>query len=172
MNAKIESAFVKLEQQRNYILKRVSEMSIEKYQFGSQDKWAVSQVIAHLITSERLSLMYMKKKAQGIDQAGDSGFAETLKTLVLKLSQRLPVKYKAPKFIVANTPEALTLEKATIHWQQVRQELKVFAEAISEKNIHKKIFKHPVAGMLDIIQAMDFLYEHIRHHWPQIKSRL
>ena len=171
MNAKIENAFVKLEQQRKYILKRVSEMSIEKYHFGSQDKWAVSQVIAHLITSEKLSLIYMKKKAQGIDQAGDSGFTEKFKTLVLKLSQRLPIKYKAPKFIAAETPEALTLEKATIHWQQVRQELKVFAETISEKNIHKKIFKHPVAGMLDVIQAMDFLYEHIRHHWPQIKGR-
>ena len=53
-------------------------------------------------------------------------------------------------------------------WEETRQELKSFLESIEEKNIHKKIFKHPIGGMLNVIQGVAFLREHLLHHKPQI----
>lgn len=172
MNVKLEKAFRKLEEQRQFILKSVGEMPEEKYNVRTLNKWAVSELLTHLIASEQLSVSYMKKKVLGIEKADDSGMIESFKMAFLKLSQRLPLKYTAPKIILDNTPEPFMREAAILHWQQSRQELKDLAESIPDKFIRKKIFKHPLAGRFDLTQAMDFFFEHINHHWPQIKRLL
>lgn len=131
-------------------------------------KWSISQILTHILTSERLSIGYMKKKSQGIDQIKNSGPVESMRLWLLILSQRIPVKYNAPKVLVQNTPEALPLEELIPKWNSVREELKTFLDSIEEKNVRKVIYKHPFAGRLDAQQAMVFLKEHINHHTPQI----
>lgn len=93
--------------------------------------------------------------------------------MLLKVSQRIPVlKFKAPKVVVEHTPEALSLEEITDRWNRSRTDLKQLLESIPEKHSRRLIYKHPIAGMLDAGQAVKFMYEHIRHHSPQIKSLL
>ncbi len=171
MIASLESTLDKLEEQREFILSKVSEMPVEKYHLGPVNKWSVSQILTHLVTSERLALMYMKKKVLGIEKADNSGLLDHLKMQALILSQRLPLKYRAPQIIVDNTPKELPLEEVVLQWNQIRVELKILAESIAEKNIRKKIFKHPL-GRFDLIQGLSFIHEHIRHHWPQINRLL
>ena len=169
MNVRIEKAFAKLESQRQFIVQKIGVIPEVRYHTSPADKWAVSQVLTHLITSEQLSVNYMKKKALGIENADDSGIVESLKMILLKVSQRLPLKYQAPKIIIENTPQPFSLDAAITHWQACRIELRDLADGIPDRHIRKKIFKHPLAGRFDVIQAMDFFYEHINHHWPQIK---
>ena len=135
-------------------------------------KWSVNQILTHLISSERLSLLYMRKKSLGIQHLNNSGVLETFKLIVLKVSQRLPLKYKAPGILVQHTPEVLPLPQAIEQWTAVRNDLRKFLDGITDQNIRKKIYKHPVVGMLDVMQAMAFFHEHIHHHWPQVKSLL
>lgn len=135
-------------------------------------KWSVNQILTHLLTSERLSVLYMRKKSLGIGALGNSGIVESIKLIVLKISQRLPLKYKAPSILAEHTPEALPLPQVIQQWDTVRNDLQNFLEGIADKNIRKNIYKHPVVGMLDVMQAMAFFHEHIHHHWPQVKSLL
>jgi hypothetical protein len=135
-------------------------------------KWSVNQILTHLLTSERLSLLYMRKKSLGVQQLANSGILESLKLMVLKVSQRLPLKYKAPAALIAHTPETLPLPQIIEQWDAVRTDLRNFLEGIADKNIRKMIYKHPVVGMLDVMQAMAFFHEHIHHHWPQVKNLL
>lgn len=173
MNTSVESVFQELEQQREALLSLVKNLPEEKYNTSAfPGKWSISQILTHVLTSEKLSLGYIKKKAQGIDAVKNSGLVETLRLWLLIISQRIPLKYKAPKVMVENTPPAMPLPKLVEEWSIVRSELKQFLENMEDKHIRKVIYKHPVAGRLDVRQTMIFFREHIIHHTPQIKRQL
>lgn len=173
MNPKLRAIFDSVETQRKQILQEVSTLTADQFGASINGKWSIAQILTHLLTSERLSLNYMKKKSLGVDKLSDSGLFETLKSGALKLSQRLPfLKYKAPKYVVENTPQPMSFNELSDHWNTLRNELKNFLEGIEDRNVRKKIYKHPVAGRLDVIQAVSFFREHIIHHLPQIKRIL
>jgi len=121
----------------------------DKLNYSPSGKWSVSQILTHLVTSERMSLIYMKKKSQDIDQVDNSILIESFKLLALKMSQRLPLRYKAPRVLV----EPMLLPAVIKKWNTVRMDLYTFPEAMHEENIRKKIYKHPIAGRLDVLQA-------------------
>jgi hypothetical protein len=172
MNANLKAVFEKLEREREQILLRVAPLNEEQYRRSVLGKWSISQILTHLVTSERLALIYLKKKSQGVDSLKNSGWVESTKLILLQLSQRLPIRYRVPTSIAAHTPEALTFEALSHQWQLSRNELKSFLESIDEKHIKKLVFKHPVVGKLDIIQGVTFLREHLLHHLPQINRLL
>jgi uncharacterized damage-inducible protein DinB len=169
MNRAINQAFTDLEKQREEILQSVSHLSDEAFNRAPQPgKWSVAQILTHILTSEKLSLGYMKKKIQGIDQLKDSGLMESLRLWLLIVSQRIPLKYKAPKVVVENTPETLTLAQLTEEWANLRKELAVFLSTIDDKHARRVIYKHPLAGRFDVRQTLIFFREHVNHHRPQI----
>jgi uncharacterized damage-inducible protein DinB len=172
MNVVLRGVFEKLETEREQILQTIESLTEEHYGTSLNSRWSISQILTHLITSERLALRYMKKKSLGIAQLPNSGWIEPMKLVLLRASQRLPLRYKAPQTIIDHTPAALTLAETKQQWPTSRLELQQFLESIDEKNVHKLIFKHPIAGKLNVIQGVAFLREHQLHHLPQIKRLL
>jgi hypothetical protein len=173
MHADLQQLFKQIENQRNDLLSEIEKLTPEQYHLSKNGKWSIAQILTHLLTSEKLSFGYMKKKSLGIDSAGDSGFIEDLRYLFLKVSQRISfMKYRAPKIVVDNTPPAMSLPEVKKEWGAIREDLRIFLERMEEKNIRKKIYKHPVAGRLNVKQAIGFLSEHLNHHLPQIKRLL
>jgi len=73
LDKKLKHYFAQLEQQKNNLLNELSSLSVEKLNSAPAGKWSITQIVAHLITVERLSIQYMQKKIQGIEQAGDAG---------------------------------------------------------------------------------------------------
>jgi hypothetical protein len=172
MNAKLEKLLRELELQSERILQVASSLKEEQYNYNPTGKWSVSQILTHIVTAENLSLSYMKKKSLGVDKLDDSGWLESLKIILLKISQRIPVRYKAPKVVVDNTREGLSFEEVSAEWKNMHRDLKNFLHAIPNEYLKRKIYKHPVVGRLDVYQAMQFFREHRNHHWPQIKRLL
>jgi uncharacterized damage-inducible protein DinB len=170
LNNKLHYHFDQLERDRQHLLTEIKDLSVGELNASpSRGQWSISQVVAHLFTAENASLSYMKKKSLGVSKLKNSGWVESFKVVLLKLSQRLPLKYKAPKYVVENTPLSMTFDELETEWRNVRDDLKKFLEGIEDKNLRKMIYKHPVAGYLDTVQALDFFREHIRHHRPQLK---
>lgn len=173
MNKAFKGIFEELQAQRESVLARVKQAPTEILNLSpAPGKWSISQILTHLLTSERLSVGYMKKKSRGIEQVGNSGFVESLRLSLLIFSQRFPIKYKAPEVVVLNTPEPMPLDELINQWNRIRDELAAFLENMDDKNIRKIIYKHPIAGRLDARQAMIFFREHISHHTPQINRIL
>jgi uncharacterized damage-inducible protein DinB len=171
MNTKLYNLYAQLEKQRLALLQEISRLDDEVFFHTPQaSKWSVAQILTHLVTSERLSLLYMQKKALGIQHTADAGIIEQLKIIVLKISQRLLLRFKAPGVVVENTPPAFSFEEAKHHWDTVRSELKDFLEKLGDEYANRKIYKHPVAGRLSAYQALQFFQEHINHHYPQIRK--
>lgn len=174
MNPSFQTIFSAVERQRAEILSQVKQLTPDRYILQpSPAKWSIAQILTHILTAEKLSIGYMKKKMLGIDQLQNSGMAGSLRFSLLQLSQRIPVlKFRAPNVVLANTPQALPVDELISQWDELRNDLKSLLESIEEKNVKKAIYKHPLAGRLDAAQATAFFYEHIHHHWPQIKRLL
>ncbi len=172
MNTRLAQLFDTLETQRAELLGFVKGISMETANKSPQGKWSIAQVISHLIASEQLSVRYLNKKILGIDTAPKTGLPEELKMITLIISQRLPFKFKAPNVIVQNTAVYENPEQLTSAWEKTRSDLKAVLEKFDDNQINRKVFKHPVAGMLNIQHALKFFREHIIHHTPQVKKLL
>jgi uncharacterized damage-inducible protein DinB len=169
VNPKLQYHYKQLEQETLTLLKDVSTLSSASYHYSpGEGKWSISQILTHIITAEGLSLKYLRKKSLGIKEVHNTGFIEDVKFWVLRISQRIPLRYKAPGIVIQNTPAALSYGELIRQWEVLREEMQVFLSTISEDDIQKKIYKHPVVGMLNVMHGVQFLREHIIHHRPQI----
>lgn len=168
MNSQLEQLFNTLESDREKLFIKIGKLSAEQFNRAEAGKWSLHQILAHLVTAEKMSLQYLNKKFLGIKEARNSGIVEEIKMIVLKISQRLPFKFKAPKKVVEFTPVYPNLEALNEEWIMLRKELKSFLEKINDDQINKKIYKHVFAGMLSTRQALIFFREHFIHHLPQI----
>jgi hypothetical protein len=54
----------------------------------------------------------------------------------------------------------------------VRNELKTMLEKFGDDQLKRKIYKHVIAGKLNILQTLLFFREHVIHHQQQIKRLL
>ena len=174
MHPKLQQIFDELEADRKEWLEKVSSLSDEQFNTSpAPGKWSIGYILTHIMTAERLSLLYMRKKSLGINELDDSGVVESLKSLFLKASQRIPaLKFKAPTVVVEKTPESLSFAELSRQWASSRDNLKAFLSGIEYKHIRKKIYKHAIVGRLDAVQGLKFLREHFHHHLPQIKRLL
>jgi uncharacterized damage-inducible protein DinB len=172
MHGKVSYIFDRAEKDRLRILELIATADEEKLSHHPSGKWSINQILSHLITAERLSLLYMKKKSLGIHQVNVSGLWEEIKFALLKISQRVPIRYKAPAVLAQNKPEKLSYSEIVAQWTEVRNELKAFLQQLDAIGLQKKIYKHPVAGRLNVLHAVSFLREHANHHLPQIKRLL
>lgn len=159
-----------LEAQRIQLLDSLKNLPSEKLNHKPKGKWSINEIVAHLITAERISVQYLTKKIQGIDEVDNTGLIEELKMIGLILSQRLPLKFKAPRVVVENTPSLSDLNQLEQEWITARGNLKVLLEKIGDDQLRKRIYKHVRAGKLNIQQALIFFREHVIHHHPQIQK--
>jgi uncharacterized damage-inducible protein DinB len=172
LNTRLEQLFDDLEVQREELLHELKPLSAEALQKHPAEKWSIAQVLAHLIVSEQLSIAYLNKKMLGIESTVNTGLKEEFKMIALIISQRLPFKFKAPRMVVDKTPVYENIDQLITVWETTRSELKMVLEKFQDNQMKRKIYKHPVAGMLNIQQALRFFGEHIAHHTPQVKNLL
>jgi uncharacterized damage-inducible protein DinB len=168
----IEKQFTKLEAQREDLLRRVESSSASVLNSKPGGKWSVLEILTHILTAEQLSQAYLKKKLQGIESLPEAGLSSRIRSGLLTISQRLPLKYKAPRRVVENTPEGLPLDEIRKRWDSSRQEYRELLEGFTAATVSKAVYKHPRAGYLNVLQMITFYRDHIVHHRPQILSRL
>ena len=172
MDTTLEKLFSSLEDQRKNLLTEIQSINAEKLNHRTNNKWSISEIVGHLVTAERLSVGYINKKINAINEVDNTGLVGEIKLLVFILSQRLPIKYKAPANLgdkPKSYPDLATLEN---DWVETRQEMKKLLEGFPSTGLKKEIYRHPVMGRSNIGQALIFFREHIIHHYPQIRRQL
>ena len=174
MHASLQKLFEQLESQREAVVAPFRSVETERFNRSPRaGKWSAAEILSHLLSAERLSVMYMKKKMLGIDQASRSGVWEKLKIAVLIASQRLPgLKFRAPKRVIENTTSHTNISEIEKSWKEIRNDLHNLLDGIPHERIDRKIYKHPAAGYLDVRHALIFFREHVIHHTPQLRKLL
>src|SRR2546429_9308785 len=120
MEPRLQKLYSKVEDQRRDLLLSLNNLPTEKLNYHLPGKWSINQIIAHLIAAENLSVKYLNKKILAVNEVEDTGLVEELKMVLLVASQRLPLKFKAPKVVVDQTINETDLSKLVKAWGKTR----------------------------------------------------
>lgn len=167
----VEKAFDKVEQQRNTMLNGVAKLSHQQLNFKPDPKsWCILEVFEHLMTAEKNGLNYMHKKMQGdLDKIEATNLKSKLRSAFLRTALRSPIKFKAPAAASIKPKDEYYYDEVRTEWDEVREGWKDLADQFDKPTAEKLIFKHPLAGRLNLEQTMLFLYEHTDHHLAQLE---
>lgn len=168
MNSQIAQHWNKMQEARAAYLDKLAEIPAHLLHTQPETGWSAIQVTEHLLFSETGTLGYMKKKSSGGWEVLEVTGQEQ-KSNGEALNNRLisPERYKAPS-ILPEPANSTSYEDILAQWHQVRLELEKFVLAIPEEHYDKLVFRQPIAGMLNVVQTLEFIGNHIHHHIPQL----
>lgn len=136
------------------------------------DGWSIRQVIGHLLFSETGTLGYMQKKSSsGWDALEETGQEQSDSSAALNTRLASNERYKAPS-VLPEPGNDVSLAELLQRWEASQIAIREFALGVEEKYYNKLVFRQPLAGMLNLIQTLEFVAHHIRHHLPQVKRLL
>ena len=167
MNPTLQSKLDQLEHETKVLFNRIDQLSEEQLQDPSYG-WSIIQVLAHLNQSETGTIIYMTKKMQAGDKMPAYSTGGKLRMTLTKMLLRSPLRWKAPK-PVAHPDADHSLEEMKDLWKTSREKTRSFVKDFPEKYLNKAVFKHPMAGRIDLAGALDSMTYHQRHHLHQIK---
>ena len=149
-------------------LRSLSDEMFQKQHIA--DQWNLSQLFDHLLSIEKLSLMYMLRKSQATDLK-TAGFKTWLYSFLLRQNLRSTKKFRLPAALpqpIANKTAAELLTEFT----EIRAKMADFIGKWDDSKKKLLIFKHPRVGMLTLGQTLKFFADHWFHHQPQLKELL
>lgn len=139
--------------------------------FRSDGGWSIIQIMNHLADAEQQSLRYMKRKILQQEPLKKSGFKSIYRLLLLRIAFFLPIKYKVPP-VLDEPSNVLTLDETIRKWSAIRDGLRELIGDLDSTQVKVELFKHPLVGKMNIIQALKFMQLHFDRHCSQIQQRL
>jgi uncharacterized damage-inducible protein DinB len=160
----LQQRYEALEELREGVLREVRGLSPAQRTFQpAPDAWSAVQVIQHLLLAERESVRFLKSGRE----PGRRSFKHRILHVGVRLVLASGLRVKAPSERVL-PQEDLSLEELEAAWQETRQELLEYLGGVPADRLKRQVFRHPIAGPLDIEQALDFFSNHLRHHRRQL----
>lgn len=162
----MDKAFEKLELQRRRLVERLGNLPAEDLSATpASGGWSVAQIIAHMAIIEEGSLAYLRKKYAGGGHS-PARVSSIARLLLLKAALASPFKFKAPA-VVADVP-ATSCSEAITRWATARSHLGTACAEVRDEHLGHELFRHPLLGHFDLVQALDFIYAHHQRHLGQI----
>ncbi len=167
----LEKIFEGLETKRKEhfrFLKEEAGMDAKAYNaLPKPNEWSAHQVHRHLMKSEELSLLYLKKKVKGLENVKPISFTSKLRAKKLWLLLKAPVKVQAPKQVdvPAYYGEIGLVEK---EWDELRMETLRYLKNLPAEAWKKELYKHPIVGRIGILDMIRFFGWHADRHYGQI----
>jgi hypothetical protein len=167
----LQRQFDRMERKKKNFLDLLSTVAPEKYHLTADAKtWSPGQVGNHLLLSERLSHLYMRKKLSYPDTVPPFHPKSWAGVLLYRLVLNSPIKVKAPAAInMWDKQDILPFETLVEKWTASRKDMFEFIMEKYPVFPDHLVYKHPFAGRLTFVQALMFFGDHIDHHTRQLK---
>lgn len=172
MNTTLLKRYGQIETDRKNLfaeLKSYSDETLNKK--PAPEAWSVAEVIAHLISAEEGSLKYLQKKLLDTSKAEREGLKHKWRWLLVNIVFAFHIKFKAPK-IVEPQPGYYNLADLESKWAGIRSEIHNILEKLPDSEAQKDIWKHAVAGKLNVYRMVQFFGIHAKRHKGQIDRTL
>lgn len=164
--------FQQLEAQRKDLFQQlISYKETDLNRKRSDGGWSAIQVVHHLIQAELGSLAYLQKKTQDISRSKQAGFLNRVRAFVLNFFLKSSIKFKVPA-VLGDVPESASLKETAEKWEGVRASLLQLCLSLPEEAFTRDLFRHPIAGRMNLMQMLDFFDSHFQRHLKQIEGVL
>lgn len=167
MKKDIENRLHLLDQETEQIFNELFALDSE-YLRKNGNGWSIIQVLSHLNKAESLSLSYMRKKVQAGAKMKKINAINNFRMWVTCGFLGSGLKWKAPSYI-ANPKGDYSLDEIKNEWQKTRIEIADYVAEYPKELLNRAVYKHPMAGRLSLLQAVDSFIYHQRHHVHQIR---
>jgi len=162
----------KLEEQQMDIINSVADLDKHVITYRLFDnKWHILEIIQHLVMSENLSLIYLRKKWKYTQNLPPKTFITDFRSWLLLFFMWFPIPLKAPARVIVFDPDK-TGSELIREWGQTRTQMKNFLEEMDLDVFQKEFYKHPAVGKLTLHHMLQFFYAHIKRHKKQIQRIL
>lgn len=169
MNTELKSRWNELVDAREEFFVELNKFSDNQFHSQPTDGWSAAQVVEHVLGAETGTLGYMKKKSSSgwdvLDKTSEENI-ERSKAVNARLAS--PEKYAAPSILNEPTNQ-YSKSQMILQWNLLRTDMEKFLNEIDETHYDKLVFRQPVAGMLNVLQTVEFMHHHLRHHIPQLR---
>lgn len=135
--------------------------------------WSPSQILQHLLLSEKLSLDYCVKKVSFEPRLKKANILTWLNGRLVTWSLQSPFKFKAPAVVSSeHLLKEEPVDELFLRWKQLREQLEDFLRHLPSKYVDREVYKHPLGMRLSLRGMLDFYKSHFRRHRKQLLSRL
>lgn len=156
------------------LISKLRTFSQEELDYKPNDSvWSPTEVLQHMILSEKLSLAYCKKKLSFEPKLRKAGILTWLNGKLISWSLMSPFKFKAPAAV--GSPQLSVKDSfgdLVTRWEALRNELKTFIINVPELYIDREVYKHPFGMRMSLSGMLDFYQSHFRRHRKQVLKRL
>jgi uncharacterized damage-inducible protein DinB len=135
------------------------------------EAWSVAEVIAHVMAAEGYSLKYLQKKVQNTAESGNEGLKQKWRWLLVRGVFTFDIKFTAPE-IVEPKIGFTTLAELDKQWSSTRKETATILSNLSDAEVNKMLWKHAVAGKMNLHHMVQFFGIHYNRHKKQIDRTL
>jgi len=158
--------------EREKIFEKLMRVAIERStQRSSSGAWCSSEILNHLSLSESWVLQILKKQfLKDPNSFKNHTFNNKLRSMILNMSLISNFKFKAPA-VVADLVELETPVVLYGKWSEFKNEMTELLSNVRPEMQNKLIFRHPVAGWLNLMETLQFMQLHQMHHIRQIIHR-
>lgn len=169
MTEEVKGAFERMALNRSRMLAELANWKEEDLQKHEAGQWNALQVVDHVITSEKGTLGYLMKKTQANpDELPQKGMEQVAAGSKLNAALKTDRKWKAPD-VLPQPKGDRSLEEMAAYWEGLQGKIVAFVSSLDSAFDDKLIFRHPIAGPLDLKDTIDFLANHIDHHMHQLE---
>lgn len=168
MHSKFQKRFSHLQQLLDIYEKELESVSFEQANRSPQSGgWSIAQVVYHISIVEKGIIQYVQKKLADPTTSKRAGLRSFYSAALLRYALRSKRKFKAPK--VLDTPQGpYQISDLLQEWKSTRKELEKLFDSVSEKDVNRQFFKHPVVGKINLKQTLGFMADHKQRHLDQI----
>lgn len=169
MNPKIDKLIKRSGELHLYYEGLLNQFTRSQLDYRVHDaKWSIAEIIYHVYLAEKLSCNFIinfsfERKNQVL------GIKARIRSLILNIVLNSKLKFKAPVKAIENFPEVIDPQELINKWDRSSREFREYLENFDPYKLKNFIFKHPLAGKLNILQALDFINSHMTHHKIQIE---
>ncbi len=168
MSEQLVSHYNDIETVKNEFLTKVARLSPEQLnKKAANGGWSAAQVLYHVAFAESGTILVINRNLKENKVNLKSDLVSTVRNTLLVLSLKSPLKFKAPK-VVSKVPESITLDELKDYFDRNSIQFKQILRDLPETLEDKFIFRHPIGGLFNIQQTLNFTKEHYLHHERQL----
>ena len=172
MATKFETRFNDIETSRKNLLAELKQYPDDLLNKKPSDKaWSPIQVMEHLMISEEASLKYLQKKTLDTSKSHNAGLKGKWRLFITKAMFGTPFTFKAPT-LLNPTNKYATLAEVETSWNKIRSDLFQLLNKLPAKELEKDIWKHAIAGKMNIYHMVEFIDFHFNRHRKQIERTI
>jgi hypothetical protein len=156
-----------LEEQRAQVLASVASWSAARLGYRpSPNAWSAVEVLDHIARVEREILTVAQRGLVAPHRRGviDRVRVELLEWL-FRSDRRVRVPMSVPEVLPARDTDFDTVCRV---WELARLDLTRFLAPLSPDQLVPGVFRHPVAGWMNVPQVLRFFWVHTHHHRYQL----